>query len=144
MSANTASRLREIMAARGLRQSDVLRMAQPYCERYKIKLGKSDLSQFVTGKVAPGQWKLTILGLALNVSEAWLMGLDVPMDRSGIETPPTPEGEGRLPDDERRLLALFHQLNREGRERLVEIADDMVSSGKYIKTDPSTLGVSPA
>lgn len=78
---NTATRLQQIMRQRGLKQADIIRLAQPYCERYKIKLGKSDLSQFVSGKVEPGQWKITILGLALNVSEAWLMGLDVPMER---------------------------------------------------------------
>lgn len=130
MSANTASRLREIMAARGLRQSDVLRMAQPYCERYKIKLGRSDLSQFVNGKVAPGQWKLTILGLALNVSEAWLMGLDVPMDRSGIETPPTPEGEGRLPNDElTELERLFLSLSPDRREEVLRFMEFQASQG---------------
>ena len=77
----TAQRLKQIMAERNLRQSDILEKAQPFCNMYHIKLGKSDLSQFENGKVVPGQWKLTILGLALNVSEAWLMGFDVPMQR---------------------------------------------------------------
>ena len=84
MADTTASRLKQIMAQRGLKQTDILRMAKPYCEKYNIKMGKSDLSQFVNGKVEPGQWKLTILGLALNVSEAWLMGLDVPMERKTV------------------------------------------------------------
>lgn len=87
MTENTSIRLRRIMDERNLKQSDILRLAEPFCEKYKIKLGKSDLSQFVSGKVEPGQWKLTILGLALNVSEGWLMGLDVPMQR---EVEPTP------------------------------------------------------
>lgn len=69
------------MDIRGLKQSDILDAAKPFCQKYNIKLNKSDLSQFVNGKVEPGQWKLTILGLALNVSESWLMGLDVPMER---------------------------------------------------------------
>lgn len=34
---------------------------------------------------------------------------------------------------EESLLRCFDRLNQEGQERLVEIADDMVSSGKYIK-----------
>lgn len=34
------------------------------------------------------------------------------------------------------LLISFSQLNQEGQERLVEIADDMVSSGKYTKAHP--------
>ncbi len=91
MSENTATRLQTLMDLRGLKQADILRLAQPYCEKYKIKLGKSDLSQFVNGKVEPGQWKITILSLALNVSEAWLMGLDVPMEKE-IPTPVVEDG----------------------------------------------------
>lgn len=76
----TSQRLKEIMQERRLRQVDILELAKPYCEKYRIKLGKSDLSQFINGKVEPGQWKLSILGMALNVSEAWLMGYDVPKE----------------------------------------------------------------
>lgn len=38
------------------------------------------------------------------------------------------------------LLHNFDQLNQEGRERLVETSDDMVSSRKYIKSDSDKLG----
>lgn len=38
------------------------------------------------------------------------------------------------------LLQNYDQLNQEGQERLVETSDDMVASGKYIKTAPSGLG----
>ena len=38
------------------------------------------------------------------------------------------------------LVHNFDQLNQEGQERLVETSDDMVSSGKYIKSDPNKLG----
>lgn len=79
---NTSERLNQVMKERNLRQIDIIRLAEPYCKFYKQKLGRNDLSQFVNGKVNPGQWKLTILGLALNVSESWLMGYDVPMERS--------------------------------------------------------------
>ena len=78
----TSDRLREIMDKRGLSQADIIRMAQPFCKKYGVKLNKSDMSQFVNDKNKPGQYKLTVLGMALNVSEGWLMGLDVPMDRS--------------------------------------------------------------
>lgn len=79
--ANTAERLKSIMKTRHLRQVDILEMAKPYCEKYNVRLGSNDLSQYVTGKVIPGQDKLTILGLALGVTETWLMGYDVPPDR---------------------------------------------------------------
>ncbi len=78
----TADRLKQIMQARGLRQVDILSMAEPFCNKYNVKLGRNDLSQYVSGKVIPRQDKLTILGFALNVSEAWLMGYDVPQDRN--------------------------------------------------------------
>lgn len=88
----TAQRLKQIMDARNLRQVDVLEAAEPYCKKYNIKLGKNALSQYLSGKVEPGQEKLTILGLALGVSEAWLMGYEVPMDRS--ITPTANENSG--------------------------------------------------
>lgn len=81
MKETTSIRLKRIMEERNLKQIDILKLAEPFCKKYKVKLNKSDLSQFVSGKVVPGQWKLTVLGLALNVSEVWLMGHDVPMER---------------------------------------------------------------
>ena len=40
---------------------------------------------------------------------------------------------------ETQLLALHRQLNEEGQEKLLSYADDLVSSGKYIKSDPLGL-----
>lgn len=42
-----------------------------------------------------------------------------------------------LNQNETRLLDLYRDLNEEGQERLMESADDMVRSGKYIKSDQS-------
>ncbi|MEG1577170.1 MAG: helix-turn-helix transcriptional regulator [Oscillospiraceae bacterium] len=38
------------------------------------------------------------------------------------------------PDDEKRLVGLYRQLNKDGQEKLLETADDMVQSDKYILT----------
>ena len=79
---NTSYRLNQVMSERNLKQVDILKLAEPYCKEYGIKLNKNDLSQYVSGKVEPGQHKLFILGLALKINEAWLMGFDnVPMSR---------------------------------------------------------------
>ncbi len=78
---NTSERLKQIMKEQNLKQVDILSKAKPYCEKYHIRLGRNDLSQYVSGKVEPGRDKLTILGLALGVSEVWLMGYDVRMGR---------------------------------------------------------------
>ena len=91
--ATTAERLKQIMRERGLRQVDVLELTKPYSERFLVKINKSDLSQYVSGKTTPGQWKLTILGLALNVNEGWLMGLDVPKERTATIMPTREEDD---------------------------------------------------
>lgn len=110
-----AERLNEVMTIRGLKQADVLNLAKPYCEKYRIKLGKSDMSQYVSGKVKPAQWKLTILGLALNVSEAWLMGLDVPMKR--LDDKPVIMSD----DGWEEMAEIFTSLSPKNQAKLVEL-----------------------
>lgn len=99
---NTSARLKTIMNERGLRQVDILAASKPFCDKYGIKLAKNDLSQYVNGKVEPGQEKLSILGMALNVSEAWLMGYDVSRVRdAGTPSknhPPIPAGFSPMPE----------------------------------------------
>jgi len=80
----TSERLKQIMSEQGLRQADILERAKPYCEKFGLKLGRNDISQYVSGKVLPKQDKLTLLGYTLNVSEAWLMGYDVPRERESV------------------------------------------------------------
>ena len=82
---NTSLRLQKIMSDRDLRQVDILNLTIPYCHKYNVKMNKSDISQYVSGKVEPNQDKLAILGMALGVSETWLMGYDVPMERNNPE-----------------------------------------------------------
>lgn len=102
----TSQRLKQIMDTRKLRQVDILESAEPFCKKYNIKLEKNALSQYVSGKVEPGQEKLTILGMALGVSEAWLMGFDVPMERY---TPTTENGNRRTSE----FIELFSLLTAE-------------------------------
>lgn len=86
---STAERLKTLMEERHMRQADILEAAAPYCKTYGIKMGRNALSQYVSGKVEPRQDKLSVLSMALNVSEAWLMGYDVPRWRSENEFAPT-------------------------------------------------------
>lgn len=87
MKESTGKRLMRIMSDRNLKQIDILKLCEPYCEKYGIKLAKNDLSQYVSDKVQPKQDKLSILAMALGVSEVWLMGYDMPMhsDNSQIQ-----------------------------------------------------------
>ena len=86
MKSNTSERLKQVMAERNLRQSDIVRLCEPYCKKYDVRIGRNDISQYVSGKVQPKQDKLTILGLALNISEVWLMGYDVSPVRDDLDT----------------------------------------------------------
>lgn len=78
----TAARLQYLMDSRNLKQIDILRAAMPYADEAGIKMNRSDISQYVSGKVEPGQDKLVVLGKALGVDPVWLMGIDVPMQPS--------------------------------------------------------------
>ncbi len=83
---NTSDRLRQIMKDRNLRQIDILNLTLPYCQKYGVKMNKSDISQYTSRKVEPNQDKLAVLGMALNLNEAWLMGYDVPMKRKELSS----------------------------------------------------------
>lgn len=78
----TGVRLRQIMQDRGLKQIDIVRLCAPYAKSYGISMSRSAISQYVSGRVVPAQRALSVLGKALNVSEAWLMGFDVDPDRA--------------------------------------------------------------
>lgn len=118
----TAERIKYLMDTRNLKQVDILRMAEPYCKMFNIKLGKNDLSQYVNGHSRPMQKKLTILGLALNVSEAWLMGFDVPMERK--TTPTDKEADER----EQEFIALYRGLSSEKQILVVQMLRGLINN----------------
>lgn len=118
---STSSRLKQLMNDRNLKQIDILNKAQPYCIKYGVKLGKSDLSQYISGRNNPSQKKLTILGLALNVNEAWLMGYDVPMERS----------DKKLNNiDEKMIIEKYNKLNKKQKENLLDYAEFLLQQQK--------------
>ena len=69
-------RIKKAMNLRGLTQADIV-------EKTNIK--KSALSQYINGKITPRQNAIGELAKILNVSEPWLMGYDVPMERDAIK-----------------------------------------------------------
>lgn len=77
----TSDRLRELMAERGWKQIDIINHSKQYQDKLGVKLGKSALSQYVNGVQAPDQKRIALLSLVFDVSEAWLMGYDVPRGR---------------------------------------------------------------
>lgn len=112
--ATTADRLQQIMKERKLKQVDLLRMCEPYCKRYGQHIAKSSLSQYINGEFVPSQFKLSILALALNVNEAWLLGYDVPMQRENKK-------DLASDSDEALLLSLFRSLPDDKKQLAIEM-----------------------
>ena len=65
-----ASRLGKAMSESGLKQVDLVRMAS----EQGVKLGKSQVSQYLSGKTVPRAGIMAFLASALGVSEDWLSG----------------------------------------------------------------------
>lgn len=86
----TAERLRYILETENIKQADILERCLPYLEQFKVKMNRSDISQYIAGKATPKQNKLYILARALNVSEGWLMGYDVDKERKERPEPVSP------------------------------------------------------
>lgn len=68
-----SARLRHMMGERGLKQADVIREASARGKR----LGKSQVSQYVSGKTMPRRDVVAILADLLGVEPSWLSGADV-------------------------------------------------------------------
>ena len=54
----------------------------------------------------------------------------------GEEKAPSPAAD----DSEERLLILYRKLNQEGRDKLLDYADDLAESGKYKKVSALRVG----
>ncbi len=70
MSGTFADRLKQAMYASGMKQVDLVRIAQ----EQGMKLGKSHVSQYVSGKTVPRADVMRFLAYALKVDEGWLSG----------------------------------------------------------------------
>ena len=123
---NTAIRLKTIMNMRGLRQVDILNLTVPYCQKYDVKMNKSDISQYCSGKTEPNQEKLFILGNALNVNEAWLMGFDVPMER--VSNKVEINRSAPRSDECREILEICEQLSTHNQRKVLTYSKNLLST----------------
>ncbi|MFA9493660.1 S24 family peptidase [Streptococcus sp. E17BB] len=126
----TSKRLKLIMSQRNLKQVEILEKSLPYQKKLGIKMGKSTLSQYVSGKSVPAQKQLYLLSKTLNVNEAWLMGYDVAMER--------------IPDNERekeknslpKILTIYNQLEEDRQEKVLDFASEQLEEQEGNKVLP--------
>lgn len=68
-------RIKEAMNLRGLKQVDIVK---------KTGINKGALSSYINGNYEPKQTSIYKIAEALNVSPAWMMGYDVPMNDKSV------------------------------------------------------------
>lgn len=92
-----SERIKTALELREMKQADLIKLTG---------INKGALSSYISGKYEPKQNNIFLMAKALNVSEAWLMGYDVPMERKPITVEVIPEDAGR----DKRLLSYMTQL----------------------------------
>lgn len=112
----TAERLNQLLRERNLRQVDALAIIEPWARKYNVPFYKQNLSLYLKGTVEPNQDKLILLAKAFNVSEAWLMGFDVPMERQTPTAEAMPDYE--VKDDDQELLVEIAGMNDQEKQLL--------------------------
>lgn len=95
------NRIKEALEIRGITQSELAE---------KAKIDKGQLSLYISGKYKPRQRNIDALSTALNVSEAWLMGYDVPMERKTFEQ----HWDKETKEFEDKINAFYYQLKSIG------------------------------
>jgi transcriptional regulator with XRE-family HTH domain len=103
-----ANRIAEALLKRGMKQTDLCNLAD---------IPKSSLSLYMRGAYDPKQDRIYKMAKVLNVSEAWLMGYDVPMERQS----PTPVKEQTLTEAEEALIELFRLVPEEQQKLVLQM-----------------------
>ena len=84
-------------------------------------IDKSSISNYIAGKYKAKHDNIYSLALALNVSEAWLSGFNVPQERSVIDSHSTAE-EG---------LQLYYKLDNIDKAEIRGTMKQMLKADKY-------------
>ena len=74
--ATLATRLKEALQLTGMKQADLVRLTG---------LDKGSINHYLKGKYEPKSHAIRKLAIALNVSEMWLWGYDVPIERTAFQ-----------------------------------------------------------
>lgn len=113
------NRIKVLRKDRGMSQAvlaDILGVTRSTVSMWEIDKSEPDADMFV--RIAD------LFGVSTDDVLGRVVSADVQKEK------PVPKDE--LSDDERELLRLFRQLNAEAQARLLDTADDMVRSGKYV------------
>lgn len=103
-----SARIKKALRIKGMKQAELCKLAN---------IPKSSLSQYLSGDFEPKQDRIYLISKALNVSEAWLMGFDVPMERQKT----SPSDKVELTEGEKALLDLFSRVPEDKQELVLQM-----------------------
>lgn len=114
-----SEQLHYAMTIRKMTQADIVRATG---------ISKSSISTYLSGAFVPKQNNIYKLAKALNVSEAWLLGYDVPMERTV---------ELRLTSHEQDVIIAYRnqQAMQPAVDRLLGITTDMEAADLEIEAE---------
>lgn len=102
----TSNRLKQVMEELDINQSELVR---------RTGINKGALSSYISGRYIPKQRAIYALASALDVSEPWLMGYDVPKNR--VE-----DSNSSLSPNEKKLLDIYRVLDDKGQHTVDTVA----------------------
>lgn len=111
------SRLREAIIDSGYSLSQITAMTG---------IPKSTLQRWTSGQIKKIPIdEIVIIADAIGVSSKWIMGWEDELHSCTKKLPPP------LTAEEVKLLGYYKTLNEEGREKLLDYAEDLAASGRY-------------
>lgn len=112
-----------------LSEALAMRNMKPIELAEKTNLSRSAISQYLSGYTEPKSDRIFKICQALDVSEAWLMGFDVSIERKSSESSNKSESI-----QEEKLLCYFNSLDSEAeKERVLVLLKSYVDSYNKLK-----------
>lgn len=100
---------------------------------------KGAISNYENDVSTPDVEKLSAIMECLGVDPNYIYQ-DFLLPTKNTPTPPSGEVGVLTADELSRISAAMAQMNEEGRERAVELVEDLASAGRYKKTGSDNLG----
>lgn len=118
--ATISARINEALSIRSMKPIDLARATG---------IPKASISQYMSGYVEPKQNRIYLISKALNVREAWLMGYDVPMNRTdNIEDNFDTKDEDTSIKNE--LIQIINNMNANQLNTLLGMANVLIKNGE--------------
>lgn len=113
-------RLLEAMKMRNMKAADLSRLSG---------LSKAQISQYTNGRHEARQIALHKLAVALCVSESWLMGCEVSVEREEKPTYST------MTEEEKAMHRLFHSVPKENQKELLDLIETALKMSGMMKKE---------